>query len=207
MSVWVGVVGLLTFILLWTTGKNLWKVRVQLKRLSGPPDHHRGIHKRNIRGYGPLLLSLYWISSLSPSPTSHSLDFFVYYQSIKRNLNRRTILECRCDERLKTKSEGSSIHWVVRGTVTPKDIDEVNKREVYECDGWVCDLDVTGESSIFNVIHRAPTLGSILSTFDLICEENVTRLKWKPLVECYLNSWSWKETVSFPSFLGSKYED
>ena len=32
---------------------------------------------------------------------------FVYYQSIKRKLNRRLILECRCDERLKTKDEGT----------------------------------------------------------------------------------------------------
>jgi hypothetical protein len=29
------------------------------------------------------------------------------------------------------------IHWVVRGTGTPKDRDEVNKREVFECDGCV----------------------------------------------------------------------
>jgi hypothetical protein len=27
------------------------------------------------------------------------------------------------------------IHWVTRGTGTPKDRDEVNKREVCECDG------------------------------------------------------------------------
>ena len=32
----------------------------------------------------------------------------------------------------------SHIHWVGRGTGTPKDKDEVNKREVCECDG--CDL-------------------------------------------------------------------
>jgi hypothetical protein len=29
----------------------------------------------------------------------------------------------------------SLIHWVPRGTGTPKDRDEVNKREVCECDG------------------------------------------------------------------------
>ena len=29
----------------------------------------------------------------------------------------------------------SRIHWVVRGTGTPKDKDEVNKSEVCECDG------------------------------------------------------------------------
>ncbi len=27
------------------------------------------------------------------------------------------------------------IHWVVRGTGTPKDRDEVNRRDVCECDG------------------------------------------------------------------------
>ena len=26
------------------------------------------------------------------------------------------------------------IHWVDRGTGTPKDRDEVNRRDVYECD-------------------------------------------------------------------------
>ena len=33
---------------------------------------------------------------------------FVYYESIKRKLNKRLILECRCDERLKTRVEGST---------------------------------------------------------------------------------------------------
>jgi hypothetical protein len=32
----------------------------------------------------------------------------VYYETIKRNLNKRLIYECRCDERLKGKSEGST---------------------------------------------------------------------------------------------------
>ncbi len=49
----------------------------------------------------------------------------------------RPIYECRCDERLKIKDEGSTrlIHWVVRGTGTPKDKDEVNRRDICECDG------------------------------------------------------------------------
>jgi hypothetical protein len=41
--------------------------------------------------------------------------------------------------------------WVVRGTGTPKDKDEVNKREACECDGSVCDLDMMGEPSIFKM--------------------------------------------------------
>jgi hypothetical protein len=32
-------------------------------------------------------------------------NFFVYYESIKRELKSRLIYECRCDERLKTKAE------------------------------------------------------------------------------------------------------
>jgi hypothetical protein len=38
---------------------------------------------------------------------------------------------------LKLRDLHVSHHWVVWGTGTPKDRDEVNKREVYECDGWV----------------------------------------------------------------------
>ena len=30
----------------------------------------------------------------------------VYYESTKRDLNRSFIYECRCDERLKAKTEG-----------------------------------------------------------------------------------------------------
>jgi hypothetical protein len=35
---------------------------------------------------------------------------FVYYETIKRELNGRLICECRCDERLKPKDEGSTHH-------------------------------------------------------------------------------------------------
>ena len=41
------------------------------------------------------------------------------------------------------------------GTGTPKDKDEVNKREVCECDVCVCDLEVIGDPLIFNVILSA----------------------------------------------------
>ncbi len=59
----------------------------------------------------------------------------------ERVLKTRPIYERRCDERLKTKSEKSTrlgytgSHWVDRGTGTPKDRDEVNRRDVCECDG------------------------------------------------------------------------
>ena len=39
----------------------------------------------------------------------------VYYESIKRDLKTKPIYECRCDERLKSKSEASMytshVHW------------------------------------------------------------------------------------------------
>jgi len=56
------------------------------------------------------------------------------------------------------------IHWVPRGTGTPKDRDEVNKREVCECDGLVCDLYVIGDPSKLNVIRKTATLTRMLST-------------------------------------------
>ena len=34
-------------------------------------------------------------------------NIFVYYEKIKRNIKRRLIYECRCDERLQPKTEGS----------------------------------------------------------------------------------------------------
>jgi hypothetical protein len=35
-------------------------------------------------------------------------DYIVCYESRNREINRKLIYECRCDERLKTKSEGST---------------------------------------------------------------------------------------------------
>jgi hypothetical protein len=34
--------------------------------------------------------------------------FFVYYESMNRELKTRPIYECRCDERLETKTEEST---------------------------------------------------------------------------------------------------
>ena len=46
--------------------------------------------------------------------TDHFLEnmedtlFFVHRKTIKREINKRLIYECRCDERLKVKPEGST---------------------------------------------------------------------------------------------------
>ena len=88
--------------------------------------------KPSVQVYQHLLRDLWTIGC-------HFLFLVVYYESIKRELKN----ECRYDERLKTKVEESTlvdrytprIHWVVRRTGTPKDKDEVNRRDVSECDG------------------------------------------------------------------------
>ncbi len=57
----------------------------------------------------------------------------VYYEEITRELKRILIYECRCNERLKAKVEGSThlgYTCVPRGTGTAKDRDEVKRREV-----------------------------------------------------------------------------
>ena len=70
----------------------------------------------------------------------------------------------------------SDIHYVARGTVIPKDIDEVNKRAVGECDGCVCDLDDTGAPSTFRVILSVAALARMLTYLLLSCEEKTVSL-------------------------------
>jgi len=36
---------------------------------------------------------------------------FAYYEAIKREVNRRLIYECRCDERIKVEVEGSTLAY------------------------------------------------------------------------------------------------
>ena len=40
--------------------------------------------------------------------TKDTVETFVYYESIKREVKTRPMYECRCDERLKTKDEKST---------------------------------------------------------------------------------------------------
>jgi hypothetical protein len=92
------------------------------------------------------------------------------------------------------------IHWVARGTGTPKDRDEFNRREVWEWDGWVCDLEAIGATSIFSVIRSAAALVRMLSTLDLSCAENAVRRQWNcPLVDCA--SWTPEAAKKAVSFL------
>jgi hypothetical protein len=77
------------------------------------------------------------------------------------------------------------IHWVDRGTGTPKDIDAVNIWEVCECDGWVCDFEVIGTPSRLRFTCKTADLTRVLHTLGWSCEENVERWKWNsPPVHC-----------------------
>jgi hypothetical protein len=83
-----------------------------------------------------LLSSLYRKTQRSPLSTSMSTcgtaksvtkSFWVWVFSLGISNTQHVPLECRCDDRLKKKSEKSTrltyIHWVDRGTGTPKDED------------------------------------------------------------------------------------
>ncbi len=50
----------------------------------------------------------------------------------------------------------------IQGTGTPKDRDEVNRREVCECDGWVCDFEVIGVPSRLRVTRKTTVLTRML---------------------------------------------
>ena len=59
----------------------------------------------------------------------------VYYESLKRALQTKTIYGYRCDERLKTNVEESTrltYTPLCAELKTPKDRDEVNKRDACE---------------------------------------------------------------------------
>jgi hypothetical protein len=73
----------------------------------------------------------------------------------------------------------SRIHWVDRGNETPKDKDEVKRREVYECDGWVCVLEVIDAPSRLRLTRTVSVLSRMLTTLDLNCTDTVVWRKWK----------------------------
>ncbi len=66
------------------------------------------------------------------------------------------------------------IHWVARQNKleTPKEKDEVNKRDVHECDGRGRDLDVMLAPPTPKSTHQAETLARAPPTIASSCEEN-----------------------------------
>ncbi len=101
----------------------------------------------------------------------------------------KPIYECRCNGRLQTKRFTRLAHTGSvdgRGTGTPKDKDEVNTREVCECEGWVWDLDAIGAPSRLRTTRQAAALARARPTLLFKPVEKAERRKWKnpPLVGC-----------------------
>ncbi len=94
-----------------------------------------------------------------------------FYELIKRELKRIHIHGCRCHERLR-KAKLRDLHTSHTLGWIPKNRDEVKKRDVWECEEWVCDREGIGVPSMLRLIHRTVFLLRICPTFDLSCKEN-----------------------------------
>jgi hypothetical protein len=81
------------------------------------------------------------------------------------------------------------------GHLGPKDEDEINRREVCECDGRVCDLEDVGVPSIITLIRKVSVLVRMSPTFDLRCEEDTVRRKWKSPLVGHLIVYVYYETI------------
>jgi hypothetical protein len=76
---------------------------------------------------------------------------------------------------------------------TSRHRDEVNRREVCECDGWVCDLDMMGAPSKLSVIRKPAVSARARSTLFLSWSEKTARRKWNwPRSVCA--SWTPEDT-------------
>ncbi len=51
-----------------------------------------------------------------------------------------------------------------------KERDEEKRREVWECEGWVCEVESIGVSIMLRLVHSPETLVTMLPTWDLIVE-------------------------------------
>jgi hypothetical protein len=117
---------------------------------------------------------------MKPFCEFRSNDFtekMIYYESIKQELKRRPIYECRCDERLKAKAEESTrlAYTRLRGGLEHLKIETRLINERFASVMGECDLEAMGAPAIFNVIHSVEALARMLPTLDLRCEENTER--------------------------------
>jgi hypothetical protein len=93
------------------------------------------------------------VSSALLLPSYSSQSFFVYYESIKRELERRPIYECRCDERLKTKAESQAFYFYYESIKR-----EVKIRPIYECR---CDERLKTKAEEFTRLTYTGLLGGL----------------------------------------------
>ena len=117
---------------------------------------------------------------MKPFCEFRSNDFtenMIYYESIKQELKRRPIYECRCDERLKAKAEESTrlAYTRLRGGLEHLKIETRLINERFASVMGECDLEGIGIPSIFKLIRKGEVLVRMVSTLDLSCDENVPR--------------------------------
>jgi hypothetical protein len=85
--------------------------------------------------------------------------------------------EYRCDERLKTKAEGSTrlAYTGLRGGLEHLKIETRLIDERFASVMGECDLEAIGAPSIFKLIRKAAALARMFPTFDRSCEKNAAR--------------------------------
>ena len=91
----------------------------------------------------------------------HRNQNVVYYESIKRELQIKPTSECRCDERLQTKTKIFSRLSYTRLVVELEHLKiktRLTNEKVYECEGWVWDLDTIGSPSRLRLIRKTVSL-------------------------------------------------
>ena len=102
----------------------------------------------------------------------------VYYESIKREQKVKPIYECRCDERLQTKTKRFTL-LSYTGLVVELEHLKIETRLIDEkfanTMGGVCDLEVIGAPSRLRLIRKAAALERIDETPEVGKKRSVSR--------------------------------
>ncbi len=176
----------------------LWKVRLvsrNFQRKSSEPEKKNHARSNYVRyelpeHQHPRKNYIQFLSEVRnmfvPSAEFFMENCLVYYESIKWEQKRRPIYEWRCDERLKTKAEGST-RLAYNGLLGGLEHLKIETRLIDERFVSLmgeCDFEVIGVPSRLRFTRKAAALARVLPTLDLSCEENAVRRKWTELCCC-----------------------
>ncbi len=100
----------------------------------------------------------------------------VYYETINREVNKRLINECRCDEECKECRSTLLVYTGLHGGLEHLKIETrlINERFANMMGECVI-VTSKGSPSIFKVIHSDVVLVRMFPILDLRCEENTVR--------------------------------
>ena len=140
----------------------------------GNRGHLRVYHLRNTSGR---VCKVYFISWGGAHGIDKQIDVYICIGTcvcvcvcVCARVCAHSTLWCPFLSRWRIPDTPSPLSQLLRVTTFPFD-----RREVCGCDGWMCDLETIGTPSILRVIHNTAVLTRMMPTFDLSCEENVTR--------------------------------